>query len=297
MPARLQSKTTKVPLRGNEDVEIEPQYPWPSAYRGSKYSIVHSPKFGQFVMAWQYDDLQIYIEPPQGLVEAMRSVGKSQGEGTGSFRITAAGEVLTKVWAEQYPHTSLAPVDQGWVPAYLGRLSGDLGFTDVDIRPQSPREPPIAVWEGLPWHHGERWAVGLDDKLIWKWQGYRFNSRFDHTELVQRYHEYRNTPGRLYVNEYGHIWANVPPNGVPPSRQNEINTAYEEWRRDANAHDRTSVLRLVNRRLKTTGGGDPARGHLPVHLGHVSDFDDGVVPRPIVDDTTYFVDCGRERDN
>ena len=297
MTATLDPSNTTVPLRGGEEVTIEPQYPWPSAYRGSKYSILHSRKHSQRVMAWQYDDLQIYVEPPEDLVRAMKQVGKSNGDGTGSIRITAAGEVLTKVKAENYEHSSLAPASGGWVPVYLGQLNGDIGFTDIDIQPDLPSNPPIQVWEGLPWHHGERWAVGVDNKLIWKWQGYRFYSAFDHSELIQRYREYRDTPGRLYVNEYGHIWANIPPGGVPSDRREEVNSVFEQWRRRAQANDKTSVLRLVNRRLKSTGGGDSSQGHLPIHLGHISDFDDGVFPRTVVDDTSYFGACGRERDD
>jgi len=43
------------------------------------------------------------------------------------------------------------------------------------------------MWDGFPFNHGERWAVGLNNKLIWKRPGYRFESAFDHTELIERY--------------------------------------------------------------------------------------------------------------
>jgi len=43
------------------------------------------------------------------------------------------------------------------------------------------------MWDGFTFNHGERWAVGINDKLIWKRPGYRFESAFDHEELIERY--------------------------------------------------------------------------------------------------------------
>jgi hypothetical protein len=249
-------------------------------------------------MAWQYDDLTIFLEPPEYLIDALRSVGKSAGKGSGSFKITAGKEVLTKVQAEDYEHTGLAPVDRGWVPVYLGRLEGDLGFDGIKIDPSKGTGDPVAVWEGLPFNHGETWSVSANGELIWKRQGhrrgYRFESAFDHSELVARYDEYRTVPGRLYVNEYGHAWGNVSTEEVPGPKRETVEELYTEWQRESRRQNKTDVLRLVKRRLEATGGGDPSEGQIPLYLGHVSSFDDGKIPRPIVDDTNYFVDEGRD---
>lgn len=293
----LLSEPTKVPLTGNRDVTIDPGSPWPSPYRGSKYSLIHSNKFSQFVLQWQYDDLQIYLEPPDGLVNAMQSVGKSNGSGTGSFRITAGREVLTKVHVDHYVNSSDAPTDSGWAQVYLGKLQGELPFTDVDINPDTVPSKEVRVWEGLPFHHGETWAVSVYDKLVWKWQGYRFESPFEHPEIVSQYAKYRRTPGRLYINENGRIWVNVPRDGIPEGRREEVINMFSDWHGNASKLGKDSIQRLVNRRLKATGGGDTSKGHLPIYIGHVSDFDDGLVPRPVVDDPKYFVDAGRERED
>jgi len=298
MALKLHRVETQVPLRGDEDVTIGPEDPWPSAYRGSKYSLVQSRKHNKLVMAWQYDDVTLYLERPSNLEEAMRSVGKSDGNATGSFRVTAGKEVLTKVQAKHYEHTELAPVDQGWVPVYLGQLEGDLGFTGIEIDPPLSKNGSVAVWEGLPFNHGETWAVSVNDVLIWKRQGYRrgyrFTSAFDHSELIDRYKKYRTIPGRLYINEYGHVWGNVPTDEVPRDRRDTIQQMYRDWKKKSERENKTDILRLVRRRLKATGGGDPSEGHLPVYFGHISQFDDGKIPRPIVDDTHYFVDEGRD---
>jgi hypothetical protein len=44
--------------------------------------------------------------------------------------------------------------------------------------------------------------------------------------------------------------------------------------------------------VATSPAEDPAEGHLPIHMDHLTDFDDGVVPRPVVEDESYFVKVG-----
>jgi len=78
------------------------------------------------------------------------------------------------------------------------------------------------MWDGFTFNHGERWAVGINDKLIWKRPGYRFESAFDHEELIERYEKYRSTAGRLYINEYGHIWINVPRSKYQPNKNQRL---------------------------------------------------------------------------
>jgi hypothetical protein len=44
--------------------------------------------------------------------------------------------------------------------------------------------------------------------------------------------------------------------------------------------------------VATSQSEDPSEGHLPIHLGHLSQFDGGVVPRPVVDDESYYLAVG-----
>lgn len=295
MSAQIREESTLVPLSDGEDVEIEPGQPWPSPYRGSKYSLVWSHKqTREHVVRWEYYDLNVFLDPPRGLRAAAKRVGKSQGSGEGSFRITADGEVLTKVTADDYPNVREAPVSSGWIPVYLGKLHGDLGFTDVENDPDRLDGADIAVWEGLPFKHGETWTVGVDGSLHWKWRGYRFSSAFDHSELVARYKRYRSG-GRMYVNEYGHVFMNVDADSVPKATEDIVISTYEDWHRSAERDGRNAALRLVNRRLRSTSKtGDPEDGLLPMYIGHLSDFDGGVIPKPVVDDPSYFGVCGRQ---
>lgn len=291
MTATFTDSSTKVPIANGRSVTLDPGLPWPSAYRGSKYSLVTNSDFSDVALKWEQRDLSIFAEPPEYLRSAMEDVGKQKG--LGSFRVTSQREVLTKVPADQYPHIEQAPVSEGWVPVYLGTLSGEPNFGAVDINPSPPTDD-VRIWTGFPFNHGERWAVSHDDKLIWKWRDYRFESAFDHPELIDAYYTYRPTPGRFYVTEYGHIWINVPHNNVSAGSEANIRNAITTWREQAEANNNQSTLRLVNRRLVATSpSDDPSDGHIPIHLGTLRDFDNGVTPRPVVDDEAYHFEVGQ----
>lgn len=288
--AVVKSSSTTVPIDGGTDVQIEPGQPWPAPYRGSLYSVVDSRKHNQTVLRWQYKDLKVQVNPPEQLLDRLRSVGKSGQTGKGSIRITAGGEVLTKVEASNYSRVEEAPVSKGWIPVYLGELSGDLGF-DIAIDPYPPKQDPT-VWEGFPFNHGERWAVSHDDRLLWKWKDHRFYSAFDHSDLIEKYKQFRNIAGRLYINEYGHVFVNVP-NPEENQTQSDIDQIFNDWKKRAEARNDSAALRLVNRRLKVTGDGDITEGLLPLHLGHLNRFDEGTVPRPVVTNESYYVATAR----
>lgn len=291
MTLTIETTSTTVPISGGRSVTIDPKQPWPSAYRGSRYSLVSDEDFGDdVVLKWKQRDLEIFAQPPKGLRTEMVLAGKSGGYG--SFRVTARGEVITKVPADDYSNLDQAPVSEGWIPVYLGKLTGEIDFGSVETDPTPPRNG-VTVWTGLPFNHGERWAVSQSGELVWKWRDYRFTSAFDHPEIVEAYSQYRPNPGRLYVTEHGHIWVNVPHNDVLPEKRSEIREAIDSWKRNAEKTGDAATLRLVNRRLVATSQtDDPADGHLPVHLGHLSEFDEGMVPRPVVDDDEYFLEVG-----
>lgn len=284
---------TRVPIDGGQDVQVFPGMPWPSAYRGSKYSVKNAQGSDrEKVLVWQYDDLGIQLDPPEGMVEKLREVGKSNGAGTGSIRITAGREVLTKVHTDNYRGEDDTPVEDGWVPVYLGRLYGTLPFTTIDIDPDPQHGDAIGVWDGLPFNHGERWALSYDGRLVWKWRDYRFQSPFDHSELAAAYKRFRPNGGRLYINEEGHVFGNVPQHELSGSLKSEVAAAFSQWNERTQRARETAARRLVTRRLKVTGDGDTAQGHLPVHLGHLDQFDDGLVPQPVVSDPAYYKHVG-----
>lgn len=287
MTATFEEESTSVPLANQKSVTLQPGRPWPSAYRGSKYSLVSDEDFDDAVLKWEQRDLAIYTDPPDGVRRPLVLLGKTGGYG--SFRVTADREILTKIKAEDYKYVDQAPIDKGWIPVYVGKLSGTLDFDEVNSDPYKPRKNEIKVWKGFPFHHGERWSVSQDGTLFWKWKDYRFESAFAHPELISEYQKYRGTAGRLYITENEHVWVNIPKNDITPSKQSTVKRAIKKWKRTAEEEDDTATLRLVNRRLvATSGDDDPSTGHFPIHLGQLSDFDDGIIPRPVVDDPSYF---------
>lgn len=291
MAASIKTESTTVPIAGDKDVKIAPGMPWPSTYRGSRYSIVESKRHRQSVLQWKYRDLVVMVDPPANLLENLRELGKSEGSGKGSIRITADREVLTKIPSSEYVHADQAPIDSGWVPVYVGKFEGDWGF-DIELDPEIAPDK-VDIWSGFPFNHGERWAVSHDDRLIWKWKDYRFYSAFEHPELIETYKEFRTAAGRLYINEFGHVFVNVPRRELPESKASVLLDVYRQWEKDVNERDDVAAQRLVTRRLKVTGDGDPDEGHLPLYIGHLSKFDGGVIPRPVVEDETYYAAAAR----
>lgn len=136
MNGELREETTSVPQSDGRSVKIESDFPWPSAYRGSEYSVVSNEKFNDVVLKWEQRDLQIFTEVPDGLRRALVLLGKEGGYG--SIRVTAGGEILTKVPAEDYKHVDKAPMDSGWIPVYVGKLDGNIDFDEVEIDPMAP---------------------------------------------------------------------------------------------------------------------------------------------------------------
>jgi hypothetical protein len=291
-PPTLQDQFGVVPIADDKEVEIEPGDPWPSTFRGSRYSIVDSRRHGKVVLQWKYRDLVVVVDPPEGLIQRLRDLGKSEGSGKGSIRVTAGGELVTKIHSSEYVNAHKAPVDNGWIPVYLGTIEGESFGFDIELDPDTSQDVP-AIWEGFPFNHGEQWTVSHDNRLLWKWQDYRFYSAFEHPELIEAYEQFRQLAGRLYINEFGHVFVNAPLEEVPETRRERLLEMFNEWQQDVKQRGDTAAQRLVNRRLKVTGGGDPEEGHLPLHIGHLSQFDDGLIPRPVVTDESYYVAAAR----
>ena len=286
MKTTVEEKPTKVPIDGEQTVTIDAGQPWPSAYRGSRYSIVSHEDFSDPMLKWEKQDLNIFTEVPDGLRRLLVLLGKSGGYG--SIRVTSDKEILTKIPADDYKHVDQAPIDNGWIPVYVGKLAGSIDFDEVNIDPTAPSSG-VKVWSGFTFNHGERWSVSHDGTLIWNWRDYRFESAFDHDEIVATYREYRNNAGRLYITEHGHIWINVPRDDIPADKATEVKNAIRSWKRSAKSRGDAATLRLVNRRLVATSRDeDPATGLLPIHVGHLSQFDTGRIPRAIVDDESYY---------
>lgn len=294
--AKISRTPTSVRAYDDLVVTIKSGKPWPSVYRGSKYS-VHRTNTG-VGLSLNHRQVQVEGSIPKGLHDALKSVGKSDGSGLGSIRVTANRDVLTKVKAEHYPAADEALVDKGWIPVYLGKLSGQIAFDGINNDPDPTAFDPPCVWEGLPFRHGECWSMTIHDGLQWRiklGQQFSFPSTYQHSGLEQKYKSFRSNGGRLRINEHGHVWMEMPNKKVRNSTH--LSSVLEEWYQDARDNDRNEILNLIHRRLKATGNGNPKKGQFPIYLGHISDYDNGNTPTPVVTDKNYFALAAKYEDN
>lgn len=291
--ARLNTVPANVRTIGDRIVSIDPGNPWPGVYRGSKYSILQNGS--DLELVHQYQDLDIEGEMPKHLVDSLCAVNKSGGDATGSIRVTADREVLTKVHADNYPHADRALVSEGWIPVYLGKLNGLINFGWLENDPDSSALDPPCVWEGLSFKHGERWSVTVTGDLEWRINRparFQFPSAYSHHDLTRTYSALRSTGGRLRINEYGHTWMEFPVNEL--SKHSKTEGMMEEWFKTAKQQNRNRISNLLFERLKATGNGNPSSGNLPVYLGHISEFDNGHIPSPVITDKDYYLSIAEE---
>lgn len=286
--AKINRTPTTVRAYGDLTVSIESGQPWPSAYRGSKYTIRGNESDAGLYLNHALLELEGTL--PEGLVETLRELGKSDGLGFGTVRVTANRDVLTKIKAEHYQHVEEAFVDEGWIPVYVGKLSGEIEFPHVNNNPDPGTLDPPCVWEGLPFRHGDRWTVPVSGGPEWRiklQQSFQFPSQFDHTDLTRTYRSFRSSGGRFRINEHGHVWIELPNSQI--DRSSQVSDKVDQWYQDAKEHGRNQLLQLIHRRLESTGNGDPKDGLLPIYIGHISDYDQGDIPTPIINDKAYYV--------
>jgi hypothetical protein len=286
--AQLNRNPTTVSPDEDLVVSIESGKPWPGVYRGSKYSLRRDG--GGVSLYLSHRRIELEGAVPDGLLDALLAVGKSDGAGLGSVRVTANRDVLTKVQADNYPAVDEALVDEGWIPVYVGKLSGVIAFPNVENNPAAGALDPPCVWEGLPFNHGESWTMPARGGPEWRIklsQSYKFPSANDHTDLTRTFRSFRPSGGRFRINEHGHIWIELPNQKVQKSAQ--LADKVESWYETAKDRGRNQILQLIHRRLEATGGGDPSSGRLPIYLGHISDYDSGEVPTPTINDRSYYV--------
>ena len=241
---------------------VKPGDFWPLPYRGSQFTL--SRVENRIKVSWFYEDVMLNADPyPADLANAVRKV---KG-GHGSFRITCHGAVIAKV--------RLA--EGQWEPRYVGRYDNDLKFKEIDNDPQDLERG--MYWPGIPFNCGETWFVSplpsARSHLGWKRSGgLRFRSTEAFPKLCQEYLATRPRGGRLYLNENGQIWMNLPDaeRALPCRRDFETKQRrqVDAW----NAAGNIVNMRLVELRIRKATGAGTTSMNRPVYLGHMDDFDD-----------------------
>ena len=122
--------------------------------------------------------------------------------GLGSFVVTPHKEIIARYQDENTGK---------WPAVYIGKLEGKMEFDSFDL------DPDLEVgqlWTGFMFKHGESFSVWSRDRhdhfLHWKRLGIHFRTIDQYSKLCNLVREIRPKGGRLYLNEYGHIWMNVP---------------------------------------------------------------------------------------
>lgn len=259
-------ESTIAPGPYGKDMEIKPYEEWPLPYRGSKYSLVEKEIDGEsrWFVIWKYRDLEpIYNKDKNGnpnlpgnLISCFRRIGKNGGR----FRVTPKREVLTKVKNN----------NGNWISYYLGKLEGEWNFGhNIDLNPYIE---PFSIWTGFPFNHGECWSVwirrGAGSKLYWKSETIYLNSIKEHPNLVKTYLELRPLGGRLYINEYGHIWMNLKKDDLGIKYKYKIKYMIEKFFETFKGNKRLIQMRLRH-----------SKGCWPIYLGNIETYDYGDPPR------------------
>lgn len=262
----LESESVTVPGINGEIIEIHPGDRWSLPFRGSRYSLKEVD--GKIKFCWSHMDKVYAAEKlPTGLLKAFSAY---KNDTRGSLRITPYGEVITKV-------------AKTWEPVYLGKIKGDLEFEGFTLNPE--KYDVGRIWKGFHFKHGEVFAVwardGSGDYLYWSKQGVYFRTIDEHPEICSRVREIRPRCGRLYITETGHIWMNLPTTEISSEWLPIIRDYIEEDKAELANPEYDVVLRSLSERVNNT--------HCwPIHIGHVSDYDQGKAPRTHFKTTKHF---------
>lgn len=271
----LESVSVTVPCIDGELIDINPGDIWPLPFRGSRYTL--KAKASRVKFYWTHMDKEYSADSiPRGLIKAF---WEYKHDTRGSIRITPHGEVITKV----YP---------SWKPVYLGKMVGDLDFNGFELNPTT--FDVGRTWKGFHFKHGETFAVwsreGSRSYLYWSKQGIYYRTINEHPDLVAKVKEIRPKCGRLYITETGHIWMNLPANEISPDWVQKINGFLEEDKMLIGDPAYDVVFRSIKDRVANTLC-------WPIHIGHVSQYDDGEAPRTHFKTTKHFGLGGEDIDD
>lgn len=115
---------------------------------------------------------------------------KPQG---GSFRITEAGEILTKIFIE----------NQGYISYYITNLTGDIEFEDLKWKPKNLR--PGHLWPSV--YDGAAFSVNSAGGLLIHLKGNKVYAKEGHEELTKKVLSFigKYGGGRFKINENGNV--------------------------------------------------------------------------------------------
>ena len=154
----------------------------------------------------------------------------------GSFRITEAKEVLTKVFDEE----------KGYVSIFVGPLQGDIEIEDFNWEPKGIREGQL--WSSP--YDGTVFSVNANGDLLIHIGGMKIYALEGHEELATKVLKYKTAGGRFKVNENGNLLTLLYKHPFPDKIKDQLNALRPEEKN------------LIDIRTKTEGD-----GMVPIYLG------------------------------
>jgi hypothetical protein len=137
----------------------------------------------------------------------------------GSFRITEAGEILTKIYFEE----------RGYVSFYIGQFDGEIKFNDIKWKPEGIKKGCIwpSIYDGTTFsvNNNKKLLIHIGDRKVYAIEGHR--------DLVDKVLHFTSIlgGGRFKINENGYILAlmyNVPYPEKIEKQLEKLNTEEEK---------------------------------------------------------------------
>ncbi len=149
------------------------------------------------------------------------------------------------------------------------------------------------LWTGFMFGHGEPFTVWSRDRsdncLHWKRLGIHFRTVDEYHRLCSLVREIRPRGGRLYINEYGHIWMNVSQSidlDVGHSWNSKIRDNLTLSKKTLSKNE--ILLAATHDRVFTTKT-------YPIYVGKVEEFASVGIPRThFIETAIQFFTKGRE---
>ncbi|MFW6197009.1 MAG: nuclease-related domain-containing protein, partial [Thermoplasmatota archaeon] len=175
-----------------EDFYLRPKDPevgeiYEGVYRGTEYSMNYKREVW-WRRDWNHPKHTVKFSDEEILEKILEL--KSQG---GSFRITEAKEVLTKVYDEE---------KEDYIPIYVGKLEGDIELEEFDWDPDNIEKGDL--WPAP--YDGSTFSVNPNGDLKLRIGGIKTKAIEGHQELVKKVLKFRKSGGgRFKINENGKI--------------------------------------------------------------------------------------------
>lgn len=215
----------------DDDFYLKPENPevgeeYDGVYRGTEYSLNYKREVW-WRRDWEHPKHMVEFSDEEILDKILDL--KPQG---GSFRITEAGEVLTKKYDDE---------EKKYIPIYIGEFDGEIEFEDFDWNPD--------VEKGSLWpapYDGSKFSVNSNNReLKVNIGGVKTSAIEGHEELVKKVLKFKHNGGSFKINENGKILTLLYEAPYPERIQEQINNLTDEEKNLIDIRSDASIDEMV----------------------------------------------------